>query len=926
MCCQKLTRERSAITILVNFLAIESLKLPYKFYLQISVTGHSIEKTNTTMAKNKNDVGDIKTAFGEREGQARPLLAIILITLAILVFVALLDYDPSNNRHVNSDARGSQNAVGWIGDEVAFGLYYGVGYACWLVPILLLRFGLLCFQQKTAHLRLGRVLAAVPLIFVVSGIAALYDAQNYIPEKPAYIKKTAEAQNVTAYHKGSGGDIGCIIYGPPQPQRYGLMKGAVGPFGSGLLYSMLFIVLAIPIFFSEPTKFFYSLRDRLVTWRNSQLAAMKQKAAERKELYVAQKEQKKLLREKLEQEKKAAHEREITDKKTLNKSDGLAKGDKKTASSLSNKGSDYSVLKSPVDTKSTRSNLSAEKNPDVKTGSPDSAFAPPAVEQSPAETAPAVIVTGGLKVIQGETVEKALGHLPERKGAYIFPLLELLAEPPARVQSDEDYAATAALLVQTLSQFKVEVELGEVHSGPVITRYEVIPAPGVRVNKIEALDKDLALGLKAQSVRILAPVPGKGSVGIEVPNRKPAPVFLRDIIESRAWADSDAEIPIVLGKEVTGKPIVIDLTKMPHMLIAGSTGSGKSVCINTVIASLLFKTSPDDMRFIMVDPKMVELKVYNDLPHMLVPVVTDPKKVTGALKYLIKEMEYRYQTFSEVGVRNIAGFNARILKDKESRDKAAALDAILSPEERNAIREFEVPRDKGIELPTEKLPYIVCIIDELADLMMVAPADIEHCIMRLTQLARAAGIHLILATQRPSVNVITGVIKSNIPTRIAFKVASNVDSRTILDGKGAEALIGKGDMLFTPPGSMSLVRAQGAFVSDDEITKIVDFVRSKNGPPVFDSIVQRQIEAESQDGDGDDNNGDDAPDWDDPLVKDAIQVIRDSKRASTSMLQRRLKIGYNRAARIMELLEAEGIVGPENGSSPREILKDLESL
>ena len=424
--------------------------------------------------------------------------------------------------------------------------------------------------------------------------------------------------------------------------------------------------------------------------------------------------------------------------------------------------------------------------------------------------------------------------------------LELLSEAPDYSQQEpEDHAATMQALVQTLEEFSVKVLPGEIHTGPVITRYEVKPAPGVRVEKIVNLDKNIALGLRAFSVRILAPVPGKGTVGIEVPNRIAQAVCMRDIIESRAWADAGADIPVVLGKDVTGKPIVADLTKMPHVLIAGSTGAGKTVCINAIIASLLYHSGPEDLRFIMVDPKVVEMQMYNALPHMLIPVVTEAKKVPGALKWLIAEMEHRYQIFAQSNVRNIAGFNAMIAKNKDEQAKAAEMDANMTPEERAAVSQIEVPRDESaFDIPKKKLPYIVCIIDELADLMMVAPADIETCIARIAQLARAAGIHLILATQRPSVNVITGVIKANLPSRISFKVASKVDSRTILDGGGAEALIGKGDMLFIPPGTSNLVRAQGAFVSDDEINAMVEFLQAHNEPPQFAEEVQRQIDAD----------------------------------------------------------------------------------
>ena len=459
------------------------------------------------------------------------------------------------------------------------------------------------------------------------------------------------------------------------------------------------------------------------------------------------------------------------------------------------------------------------------------------------------------------------------------------------------------------------MSLGEIHVGPVITRYEVVPAPGVRVEKIAGLDKNIALGMRAQSVRILAPIPGKAAVGVEVPNQHPTPVGMRELLESEDWAGAKAELPIALGKDVSGKPLVSDLSKMPHLLIAGATGSGKSVCINSIVASILYSKSPKDVRLLMVDPKIVELKVFNTLPHMLIPVVTEPKKVPSALKWLLGEMEQRYQIFAKVGVRNITGFNGRKRGAKPDLPPEAA-QGTLSGVDPAGTDELEIP---------ERLPYIVAIIDELADLMMVAPAEVETSIARLAQLARAAGIHLIIATQRPSVNVITGVIKANLPSRIAFQVASQVDSRTILDTKGADTLIGRGDMLFSPPGSSRLVRAQGAFVSDDEVQELVEFLK-KNGPPQYAQDVQAQIDRDpdaDEDGDGEDDEdlGDD-----EGLLKEAIGVLKSTRRASTSMLQRRLRIGYNRAARLMEIMEDKGIVGPENGAQPREILMDLDKM
>ncbi|MBO6103019.1 MAG: hypothetical protein J6P03_07170 [Opitutales bacterium] len=467
------------------------------------------------------------------------------------------------------------------------------------------------------------------------------------------------------------------------------------------------------------------------------------------------------------------------------------------------------------------------------------------------------------------------------------------------------------IIISKIRTFKIGVKPAEVFPGPVITRYEVRPDTGVRSNKILNLEDDLALALAVPHVRVS--LTGRGTIGIEVPNAVRQNVCLREIIESKEWNESKAKIPVVMGKDVSGKPVVLDLAKMPHALVAGSTGSGKSVCINTVIASLLYRCTPEDLRFIMVDPKVVELQGYNSLPHMLVPVVTEPKKVPAALTWLVNEMMKRYEIFKETGVKNIAGFNAKILKDKESARDAEELDMELTPEERN-VAEYPDSESAKVEIPKTKMPYIVCIIDELADLMMVAGKEVEMLIARLTQLARAAGIHLIVATQRPSTDVVTGLIKSNLPTRIAFKAASYVDSRTILDAKGAETLIGNGDMLFIPPGSSDLIRAQGAYVSDEEIERIVEAV-AQNGEPQFDESIQQELESA-----GDDFAGADG-DWDDPDTPKAWKIIKESGKASGSFIQRKLRIGYNKAARIMEELEEKGYVSADNGLGKREILK-----
>ncbi|MGI8967372.1 MAG: DNA translocase FtsK, partial [Limisphaerales bacterium] len=425
-------------------------------------------------------------------------------------------------------------------------------------------------------------------------------------------------------------------------------------------------------------------------------------------------------------------------------------------------------------------------------------------------------------------------------GNYQLPSFDFLQHPDLTVkptESREELIANAQLMKNTLAQFDIDVSVGDITKGPTITRYELHPAPGVRLEKITALNNNIAAALKAERINILAPVPGKSSVGVEVPNLIKTKVIMRDLFESEEWQNTKARIPIALGKDVYGHPMIADLAEMPHLLIAGSTGSGKSVCINSIIASLLYRFSPDQLRFVMIDPKVVELQQYNALPHLVVPVVNDPKKVILALRWVVNEMEKRYQIFARVNVRNIKSFNDRP-KNKPVPPTEPELPLTVKKEKIEAggdgfavevDEEIVVPRDDDIVIP-EKLSYIVVIIDELADLMLVAPADVEMAIARITQMARAAGIHCIVATQRPSVDVITGVIKSNIPARIAFQVAAAVDSRTILDGQGANKLLGKGDMLYLPPGSARLIRVQGASTTDQEIQDIVDFI-SKQGKP-----------------------------------------------------------------------------------------------
>lgn len=472
---------------------------------------------------------------------------------------------------------------------------------------------------------------------------------------------------------------------------------------------------------------------------------------------------------------------------------------------------------------------------------------------------------------------------------YEFPPVQLLSEGEKKSVKGGKKAVTdtAAKLQKTLYSFGVSAKVENVSVGPAITRYELKPAEGVRVSKIANLADDIALNLAAETIRIEAPIPGKQAVGIEIPNKENEIVHLRDIIDCPKFIEHKSKLAFALGKDVAGEEVVTDIAKMPHVLIAGATGSGKSVCINTLIASIIYKAKPSEVKLVMVDPKVVELSVYNGIPHLLIPVVTDPKKAAGALAWAVQEMENRYSLFASKNVRDIKGYNEEL--DKEG--------------------------------STEKLPQIVIIIDELADLMMVSSKEVEDSICRLAQKARAAGMHLVIATQRPSVDVITGIIKANIPSRISFAVSSQVDSRTILDMAGAEKLLGKGDMLFYPAGAAKPTRVQGAFISDKEVEKVVDFVKA-NGEATYNDDILEQIEkANSTDKEIEEQENDDDTD---PLLMEAIEVVVETGQASTSFIQRRFKVGYARAGRIIDQMEERGIISGFQGSKPREVLMSKE--
>lgn len=497
-------------------------------------------------------------------------------------------------------------------------------------------------------------------------------------------------------------------------------------------------------------------------------------------------------------------------------------------------------------------------------------------------------------------VEESIVKQESSGGRYVFPPVNLLKKGSAGASGDtRDYLnQTAAKLKETLKNFGINITITAINCGPAVTRYEFQPEMGVKVSKIVNLSDDIKMNLAAADIRIEAPIPGKAAIGIEVPNKESIPVMFRDLVESEEFHANKSPIAFAAGKDIAGKVMIADIAKMPHLLIAGATGSGKSVCINTIIMSILYRADPEDVKLIMIDPKVVELSVYNGIPHLFIPVVTDPKKAAGALHWAVAEMTDRYQKFAEYGVRDLKGYNQKIegIKDIDDPDKP------------------------------KKMPQIVIIVDELADLMMVAPGDVEDAICRLAQLARAAGIHLVIATQRPSVNVITGLIKANMPSRIAFSVTSGVDSRTILDMNGAEKLLGKGDMLYYPQGLQKPLRVQGAFVSDKEVSDVVEFLKEHNEGEGYSSDIEERMNnisvsastgADAASGDGNDR---------DAYFLDAAKLLIDKDKGSIGMIQRYFKVGFNRAARIMDQLEEAGVVGPDEGTKPRQVLMSPEQL
>jgi S-DNA-T family DNA segregation ATPase FtsK/SpoIIIE len=797
------------------------------------------------------------------------VFALLLLGVGTLLFLALIHYSPRDLpsrvwfSHVSTPNAETQNFIGPAGAIAAGTCYFLIGAASYFLAAVMFGFGAAkLFNPKlTVSRRLGWI-----VLFIVSG-ACLWDWQHY------FMRDWHTRFNIP----GPGGAIGYYL-------GRELLQKLMGRLGSLILLTCLYVSSLIlmtglrPIHIVRQTV--AGIRSGLAALRAWELKRRLRKSDLKGRLEISQQE--------------------------------LAKQQRVIEKQLKKKGA---PVPEPAGVFVSPEELANRPKPKVvdTTALPD----------EPARKKPSLAELRGT-----EKKAKSLGGLTSQTWDaenYVLPGFDLLDAHDTEGRTAADPAELEQIqqiLIETLAQFGIAVAAGDITKGPTITRYEVYPAKGVRVDKIVALERDLARATSAERINILAPIPGKDTVGIELANTRKVKVTLRELLQSQDWeeAKTKSKLPLALGKDVYGKTIIADLAQMPHLLVAGTTGSGKSVCINALVASMIFRFTPEELRFIMIDPKVVEMQVYNSLPHLVIPVVTDPKKVLLALRWVIDEMEKRYKIFAHAGVRNITSFNGRppkkTQKELDELDSATSRDQGRDKARPSNDQEIRVPREDELVIP-DRMPYIVIIIDELADLMQTAPADVESAIARITQMARAAGIHLIVATQTPRADVITGVIKANIPSRIAFQVASKIDSRVILDENGADRLLGQGDMLYLPPSTSRLIRAQGVLVTDEEIHRLVEFV-SAQSPPAFDLAMQDKLQLSSA-------PAEEVTDEDEELVEKCLEIIRQEKRASTSLLQRRLRLGYTRAARIVDILEQRGILGPGEGAKPREILVDLDA-
>lgn len=767
-------------------------------------------------------------------------------------------------------------AFGEVLSSVLFGL---MGAMAYIFPVYLTVASGLYLANNNKKIR-HKVLFSAGIFWC---LCALF---QWIVNHP--VQSIWQIYDVCSDQRSGGGFFGGLL-------SYGLY-GVLGRAGTIIvilaLFILFFMLISGKLFFSSLQKLY-----REKEWEEEPYAVYEEEDYQDRKMntykFVSDKKDVKAQKKEEKSKKKKAPEKEKEMEETTEQ-------EVKTTQSFSQNMEEITIIRNG-DVPEVKPSTLYEQELQAKFGKSELPLEEQIIEKKPQtlEKAEKVVVTKEDEAEMAQ-VQQDLNAAATKEVPYQFPPLSLLSEPKTGKSGmkNDELRATAMKLQQTLDSFGVRVKMGDVSVGPSVTRYELIPEQGVKVSKITGLSDDIKLSLAASDIRIEAPIPGKAAVGIEVPNAKRQTITLRELMESSEFTKAKSKVTFAVGKDISGKTIVTDIAKMPHLLIAGATGSGKSVLINTLIMSIIYKANPNDVKLIMVDPKMVELTAYEDIPHLMIPVVKDPKKASAALSWAVAEMTGRYQKFADAGVRDIKSYNAKISKLTNKND----------PE-------------------YQKMPQIVIIVDEFADLMMVAPGEVEDSVCRLAQLARAAGIHLVLATQRPSVNVITGLIKANIPSRIALSVSSAVDSRTIIDSAGAEKLLGNGDMLFAPQNLPKPIRVQGAFVSDDERDGVVNFLKSSGGGPAYNEEVTKHIDTAPVQGGQNSSGpaGGGAPEQDDLFVQAGMFIIEKDK-ASIGLLQRMFRIGFNRAARIMDQLADAGVVGPEEGTKARQILMSKEQF
>ena len=905
------------------------------------------------------------------------IISVVLLGSGLLYLLALISFNPDDLPTWVPFGRLAEpnttvdNFVGRLGAVGAGFSYYILGAASYLIPACFIWFG-------TAKLLFGARTSARSLVgfaLVMLSACCLLEYQSW------FFKGWPENYNIMS----AGGIVGAWI----GTSFFASLTGTVGAF---IIMLIVYFTGTVMVTGFHPMHFMKLCREGFKAWREKREEAIMARATESEKLMrqkrKLEREQKKIakrLGETLETEKKAAPPK-VRRKKTSEE-----KPEEELPLQPVTSEQESKTVADPAEIDPVSEHTSPGEEQEEQLAEPKIYDASVRPEEQSGKKKPSIAEVLNANKAKADN-NKGSGFLPPTAVAfpgYQLPEIELLTyeDQSNRKPADKNLLIqTQNTIIETLENFNVKVTAGDITRGPTITRYEIYPSKGLRVSRITQLEADIARATRAERINILAPIPGKDTVGIEIANNEKVTVVLRELFEDAVFTDPKHKIPLALGKDVYGNTVIGDLAKMPHMLVAGTTGAGKSVCINAIITSMLYRFTPDELRFIMIDPKVVEMQVYNDLPHLIVPVVTEPKKVLLALRWVVNEMERRYQLFAKLGLRNFDSFNDReheegeeeffdsegqaeldfnaIAKDEkmpqpgedddweyeytyeeveveyeedESEEKedpvatAHSEDILTTHQVRSNAKAApkagptEHQRGKDIvdsiddnqdeEKIPERLPYIVVIIDELADLMQTAPVDVEQAIARIAQKARAAGIHLIIGTQTPRADVVTGIIKANIPSRTAFQVSSALDSRVILDQKGAEKLVGKGDMLYLPPGSAQLIRAQGALITDDECKAIVDFCSSQ-AEPIFEQEIKDTIN-----GNGDEDE--EVSDEDEEIIEKCLEVIQQEQRASTSLLQRRLRLGYTRAARMMDILEMRGIIGPGDGAKAREILVDL---